>query len=208
MAIVFPKAQAMKTLLDALWNEHRSIAAVLHAMTKVMRGADAHGRSVDPRLLRAILYYLDIFPERVHHPKEEKYLFAAIRRRTHEADNVLEELRREHEAGEGAMRSVEQALLRYEQGGAPEWEALHDAVTRFVANYREHMRKEEQEVMPIAHRMLTDQDWIELNAEWAAHHDPLADIESGKEYERLLDRIVELAPAPIGIARRGVEPAR
>jgi hemerythrin-like domain-containing protein len=192
----------MKTLLDALWNEHRSIAAVLHAMTAVMRGAEAHGRRLDPKLLRAILYYLDIFPERVHHPKEEKYLFAAIRRRTHEADSALEELGREHEAGARAMRGVEQALLRYEQGGAPEFEALHDVVTRFVADYRAHMRKEEQEVMPIAHRVLSDQDWAELNAEWAAHHDPLMDIESGTEYERLLDRIVELAPPPIGIARR------
>jgi len=192
----------MKTLLDALWNEHRSIAAVLHAMTAVMRGADANGRDLNAKLLRAILYYLDIFPERVHHPKEERYLFAAIRRRTHEADSVLEELGREHEAGAEAMRGLEQALLRYEQGGAPEWEGLREAVTRFVADYREHMRREEREVMPIAHRVLTDEDWAELDAEWAAHHDPLAGIESGKEYERLLDRIVELAPAPIGIARR------
>jgi len=191
----------MKTLLDALWNEHRSIAAVLHAMTQVLRNAGPQGQDLDPKLLRAMLYYLEVFPERVHHPKEEQYLFAAIRRRTHDADDVLVALAREHEEGEQAIRSLEQALLRYEQGGAAEFEPLREALTRFVAGYREHLRKEEQEVMPIAQRVLGDTEWAELNAEWAAHHDPLAGIESGDEYERLLDRIVELAPPPLGIAR-------
>ncbi len=191
----------MKNLLDALWNEHRSIAAVLHAMTQVMRNAGPQGRNLDPKLLRAMLYYLDVFPERVHHPKEERYLFAAIRRRTHDADHVLKALARDHEQGEQAIRSLEQALVRYEQGGAAEFEALREALTRFVAGYREHMRKEEQEIMPIAQRVLGDAEWAELNAEWAAHHDPLAGIESGDDYERLLDRIIELAPAPLGIAR-------
>lgn len=191
----------MKTLLDALWNEHRSIAAVLHAMSRVMGDAQAHGQRPDPRLLRAMLYYLDVFPERVHHPKEEMYLFAAVRRHTHDADQVLETLSREHEAGEQAIRALEQALLRYEQGGAAELEALQQATVRFVAGYREHMRMEEQELMPIASRVLGDSEWAELNAQWAAHHDPLEGIESGDEYERLLDRIVELAPPPLGIAR-------
>ncbi len=191
----------MKNLLDALWNEHRSIAAVLHAMTQVMRNAGPQGRNLDPKLLRAMLYYLDVFPERVHHPKEERYLFAAIRRRTHDADHVLKALARDHEQGEQAIRSLEQALVRYEQGGAAEFEALREALTRFVAGYREHMRKEEQEIMPIAQRVLGNAEWAELNAEWAAHHDPLAGIESGDDYERLLDRIIELAPAPLGIAR-------
>lgn len=191
----------MKNLLDALWNEHRSIAAVLHAMTQVMRNAGSQGMGLDPKLLRAMLYYLDVFPERVHHPKEEKHLFPAIRRRTREADRVLRELAREHKEGAQAMRSLEQALLRYEQGGAREFEALHEAVTYFVDGYRAHMRKEEMELMPIARRVLGDGEWLELNAEWAAHHDPLEGIESGDEYERLLDRIVELAPAPIGIGR-------
>ncbi len=191
----------MKNLLDALWNEHRSIAAVLHAMTQVMRNAGPQGRNLDPKLLRAMLYYLDVFPERVHHPKEERYLFAAIRRRTHDADHVLKALARDHEQGEQAIRSLEQALVRYEQGGAAEFEALREALMRFVAGYREHMRKEEQEIMPIAQRVLGNAEWAELNAEWAAHHDPLAGIESGDDYERLLDRIIELAPAPLGIAR-------
>ena len=68
-----------RVLLDALWNEHRSIAVVLHAMQHLVREQGARGTKINPAVFRAILYYLDVFPERMHHPKEEKYLFAAVR---------------------------------------------------------------------------------------------------------------------------------
>ncbi len=191
-------SRAMNRFLDALWDEHRSIAAVLHAMLFLVREERSHGRQIDPRILRAILYYLDVFPERMHHPKEERFLFAAIRRKTSEANAILERLAREHEAGEESIRDLEQALLRYEEGGEPEFERFAQAVERFVAGYREHMRTEEDEVMPIARRVLTAQDWAEINAEWAANRDPLAALASERDYERLIGRIVELAPPPIG----------
>jgi hemerythrin-like domain-containing protein len=188
----------MKRLLDAIWNEHRSIAAVLHAMLYLVREKREHGRAIDPAVFRAILYYLDVFPERVHHPKEETHLFAAIRRKTSEGDAILDELAREHASGEQAIRELEQALLRYEEGGEREFERLGDAVERFVAGYREHMRKEEEGVMPLARRVLGEEDWAAIDAAWAAPSDPLAGVEA----ERVLDRIVELAPPPIGIAAR------
>jgi len=189
----------MNRFLDTLWNEHRSIAAVLHAMLFLVREQREHGRPVDPKVFRAILYYLDVFPERMHHPKEENYLFAAIRRKTAEANTVLDDLAHEHEAGGHSIRDLEQDLLRYEEGGKAEFEPFAKAVDSFVAGYREHMRKEEEEVIPVARRVLTAQDWAEINAEWSAHQDPLAGADAERDYERLISRIVEIAPPPIGI---------
>jgi len=189
------------TLLDALWNEHRSIAVVLHAMEYLVREQRAHGTKVNPAVFRAMLYYLDVFPERMHHPKEEQYLFAAVRRKTSEADAILDELRREHDSGAHTIRDLEQDLLRYEEGGAREFERFAAAVEQFVAGYRQHMRKEEDGVMPIARRVLNAQDWADINRAWAENRDPLTGVETEKEYEQVLDRIVKLAPPPIGIAR-------
>ena len=90
--------------LAALYSEHRSIAAVLAALEALVRERRDRGAKIDPRVFRAALYYLDVFAEREHHPKEERALFARLRGRTHEADTVLDELGREHEAGERAMR--------------------------------------------------------------------------------------------------------
>ena len=78
--------------LAQLYSEHRSLAAVLHAMSALVREVRERGRRIDPKVFRAILYYLDVFPEREHHWKEEAVLFPRIRERTHEADAILDEL--------------------------------------------------------------------------------------------------------------------
>lgn len=189
------------SLLDALWNEHRSIAVVLHAMEYLVREQRTHRAKVNPAVFRAMLYYLDVFPERMHHPKEEDYLFTAVRRKTSEADAILDELRREHDSGAHTIRDLEQDLLRYEEGGEKEFEHFAAAVEQFVAGYRQHMRKEEDGVMPIARRVLNAQDWADINRAWAENRDPLTGVEADKEYEQVLDRIVRLAPPPIGVAR-------
>jgi hemerythrin-like domain-containing protein len=185
-------------LLTALYAEHRSIAAVLWAMERLVRQQRDQGKSVDPRVFRAMLYYLDVFPEREHHPKEEALLFARIRARTHEGDAVLDELAREHESGARAIRELEQALVRLEEGGAAEFPAFAAAVDRFVGAYHVHMRKEEGEVMPLAQRVLTAADWAEIEAAFAAHRDPLGGVPD-HDYDALFRRIVHLAPAPIGL---------
>jgi hemerythrin-like domain-containing protein len=37
-----------------------------------------------------MLYYIREYPEQVHHPKEDRYLFARLRDRTGELDEVLD----------------------------------------------------------------------------------------------------------------------
>lgn len=189
----------MSQLLAALWNEHRSIAAVLHALLYLVNDKRTGGRALDARGIRAILYYLDVFPERVHHPKEERFLFAALRQKTSEVDPVLDALQHEHDAGEGAIRSLEQLLLRYEQGGEDEFGAFAAATERYVTGYHEHMRTEEEVVMKVARTVFTESDWRELRAEWASHSNPLSGIEGHSVNDRMIARIVELTPPPIGM---------
>src|SRR5262245_24646273 len=192
------RMNALAEPLAALYSEHRSIAAVLSAIEALVREPRDRGARIDPRVFRAALYYLDVFAEREHHPKEERALFSRLRTRTREADAVLDELGREHEAGERAMRELEQALVRFEEGGDAEFSAFADAVERFVGRCREHMQKEERGIMPLARRVLGADDWAAIEAVFAAHRDPLAGARTD-DYDALFQRIVSLAPAPIGL---------
>jgi len=197
----YPRSATVPQLLTALYAEHRSIAAVLSAMEALVREHRDRGARIAPRVFRAMLYYLDVFPEREHHPKEEALLFARIRARTREGDTVLDELAREHESGARAIRGLEQALVRLEEGGEAEFPAFAAAVERFAGAYREHMRKEESDVMPLAQRVLTPADWSEIEAAFAAHRDPLSGV-ANRDHETIFHRIVALAPAPIGLGPR------
>jgi hemerythrin-like domain-containing protein len=185
--------------LNALYDEHRSIAAVLSTMQALVRRAREPDVRIDPKVFRAMLYYLDVFSEREHHPKEETVLFAYIRRRTRDGDAILDELGREHESGERAIRELEQAFVRYEEGGRGEFEQFAAAVDRFVGRYRAHMDKEEQKIMPLAQRVLTAQDWAEIEAAFAAHRDPLAGASPETDHEALFHRIASIVPAPLGL---------
>jgi hemerythrin-like domain-containing protein len=185
--------------LAQLYSEHSSMAAVLNAMSALVREVRERGKHIDPKVFRAILYYLDVFPEREHHRKEESVLFPRIRQRTRDADAILDQLTCEHESGENAIRELEQAFVRYEERGDAEFAPFADAVDRYVTRYREHMRKEEREVMPLAQRVLSTQDWTDIETAFALHRDPLAGASPETDHDQLFRRIVMIVPAPYGV---------
>jgi hemerythrin-like domain-containing protein len=188
----------MNNPLEQFYEEHRAISAVLHGMQYLVRQHKERDKPLDPKVLRAMLYYLDVFPEREHHPKEETILFASLRKRTHEADDALDELARQHQGGQGAIRNLEQDLLRYEGGGEAEFPAFAAAVERFVEGYWAHMRLEEHTIMPLARKHLTADDWKEAEQAFATRMDPLQGADA-LDARALFSRIVSIAPPPIGL---------
>lgn len=191
----------MKTALNTIRDEHRSISAVLHALKQLAKDAD--DPSVEPRFdaLRTMIYYIDQFPERMHHPKEDRYLFARLAERAPQARPLIEDLRAEHVMGAQLIRDLEQALVALEvgwQGGAGTFRAAVDAYAEF---HWKHMRKEEEQLLPLAERHLTSGDWREIDDAFAGNHDPIADLRE-RDFEKLFTRIVNLAPEPIGLGER------
>ena len=189
----------MLTALNIIRDEHRSIAAVLHGMQHLVRQMRERGAKIDPKVFRAMLYYLDTFSERVHHPKEDQYLFDPLRRRGAGPDVLIAELERNHAEGGNAIRRVEQCLIRYEEGGDKEFAEFAREIDHFVEGYWEHMRKEEEHVFPLAEKLFTPDDWIALDRAFKAHADPLANDREEKDFRKLFSRIVNLAPPPVGV---------
>jgi hemerythrin-like domain-containing protein len=181
-------------------SEHRSLAAVLHGMLYLIHDTRDRGTEPNFKVLGAMVHYIDAVPERFHHPKEDKYLFARLRERCPAAVPVLDRLHAEHRAGAEKIRVLEQALSRYEHGGEAGTSATFAAaVEDFAAFHWEHMRREEQEVLPLAEKHLTRADWEAIDAAFAGHTDPLLGAEADAARDQLFRRIVNLAPPPIGL---------
>jgi len=189
----------MAKALNIIRDEHRSIGAILHGMEYLVERVRTRKAKIDPRVFSAMIYYLDTFSERMHHPKEDRYLFKAMRSRGGEAAAVVADLEREHAAGGEALKRLEQRLVRYEEGGDKEFPAFAEAVTKFVREYRDHMQKEESVVFPLAQRILSTDDWQAIDRAFEENRDPLAAQRDSRDFEKLFDRIVNLAPPPIGI---------
>lgn len=52
-----------------------------------------------------------------------------------------------------------------------------------------------------AAKMLTGEDWAAIEAAFAGNDDPIADLRE-KDFTQLFQRIVALAPAPVGLGER------
>lgn len=188
----------MKDAISILKSEHRSISAVLHGLKELARMAQ--DAKVRPRfqVLRSMLRYMDEYPERLHHPKENDHIFSRLVAREPSARPLVEELQAEHEEGARLIRELERSLLFFEEGwpaGAREFQQAVDAYADF---HWKHMRKEEQQLMPLAERALTAEDWKAINAAFAENRDPVAGLQE-RDFEQLFSRIANLAPAPVGL---------
>jgi hemerythrin-like domain-containing protein len=184
---------------DIILDEHRSLGAVVHALQHLVRGLRDRHEQPDFRLLHAMLYYIREYPGRLHHPKEDRYLFKALRQRTLEADAVLDELEHEHAQGEAMLYALTIALSSFEAGADPHCIRFAEQVDKFAAFYWQHMRKEEELVLPLAERMLTDEDWSLVHGEFLSNGDPGFGNDREADFQRLFSRIVNLVPAPLGL---------
>ena len=180
-------------------DEHRSLAAVLHGMLYLVREIRLRGMTPPFDVLGAMVYYIDAFPERLHHPKEDGYLFRLLRARYPAAAPLIERLQTEHRAGAEKIRVLEQALHRYREGGASEFPAFAEAVQGYAVFHWGHMRTEEDDLLPLARIHLTPHDWQEVDETFLGHADPLLGSKAGAEYEALFRRIVSVAPPPVGV---------
>lgn len=181
--------------------EHAALSAMLTSVVLLLEQERQRRELPDFAALRAMLFYLDEFPEKRHHRKESELLFPMLRARSALAHDLLDRLDDEHARGERNIRELEHALLGFEILGEPRRAAFEEATQRYVDFYLAHMAAEEQVVLPLAEQVLKEDDWAELDAAFIANRDPLTGCLPEADYEALFTRIVNVVPAPIGLGR-------
>jgi hemerythrin-like domain-containing protein len=188
------------TALRIIRDEHAALSAMLRSMLMLIDRGPADEPETFFNVLRAMLFYIDEFPERLHHPKESDLLFPKVVRVAPETMAAVERLERDHMSGEQNVRNLQHELTAWELLGDGRRPGFEAAARKYVAFYLDHMRLEESVILPAAEKGLGSADWLELDAAFATNCDPLAGPKpSGAAFERLFTRIVTKAPAPIGL---------
>ena len=180
--------------LDMIHDEHRALAAMLNGMRTIATGIRDGRMKVDFALYAAMIRYMEEVPEKLHHPKENEYLFALLRLRTDAANPILARLEAEHQAGSKRIHALRTALESYQTAGDAGFAAFFAALNDYVADEWQHMNTEEHEIFPLARQHLLPEDWAAIEAAFLANDNPW----QGKrgEYEALFSQIVNTAPAP------------
>ncbi len=191
---------AMPRSLQIIRDEHASLAAMLQSMRMLVERGPDEGRKNFFDVLRAMLFYIDEYPERLHHPKESNLLFPKVVKASPKVLGAIDRLERDHMYSEKAARELQHLLMAWELLGPARRAAFQEAFTKYIDFYLDHMNLEEEVILPEAEKILSEKDWAEIDAAFEKNADPL----TGKypptaEYEKLFSLIVQRAPAPIGL---------
>lgn len=188
------------TTLRVIREEHHSLKAMLQSMHLLIEQGPGHDKSKFFRALRAMLFYIDQYPERLHHPKETELLFPIVSARDPSVAQAIATLDLDHERSQHTVRDLQHQLLQWEFLGESERQVFVDAFEKYKCAYLEHMQLEERVIFPAAINHLTKQDWETVDVAFVANQDPLSGGHSANGiYAELFSRISQEAPAPIGL---------
>ncbi len=193
----------MTTAIEVIRSEHRALAAVLSALQAFVAGVAAGHYELDFELLHAMVRYITEVPDQVHHPKEDDYLFVALRKRSASAVAILDALQEEHRTVHAKWTALAQALADFQRAGPAGLPAFAAALDAYVDFQWRHMSTEERDVLPLAREALLPEDWAAIDAAFAANDSPVEG--PAAKYRQLFMRIVSIAPAPLGVGETRAE---
>ncbi len=184
--------------ITIIQDEHRAITAVVEGLRHLVAEVGAGHMAADHALFGAMFHYIEAFPERLHHPKEDDYLFARLRTRRPEFAPTLDGLEREHVVGRERFAELKGLWESY-RADPTAFAPFSEAVERYAHFHWRHMRREEDEVLPLAVEALTADDWAAIDAAFASNEDPVVGVPASKAFRELFKRIVTIAPPPWGV---------
>jgi hemerythrin-like domain-containing protein len=188
----------MPTAITIIKDEHRALASVLRGLQYLIDEIRSTRQTPNFALLHAMLDYIEAFPDKLHHPKEDEYVYKVLREREPAVAATLDELQDEHQRGPDATKQMTDALADYQRDPSA-FQAFADAVAAYADFQYAHMRKEEDLVLPVAERALRADDWTAIDAAFGSNADPLVGVGTQKEFRELFRTVVNLMPAPMGL---------
>ena len=113
--------------LRIIRDEHSALAAMLRSLSMMVQQGPGDDAQQYFDVMRAMLFYIDEFPERLHHPKETELLFPRVAAAAPEVGMAIARLDRDHQYTEKAVRDI-QAI---EQCAEQQQRDRHDDRRRF-----------------------------------------------------------------------------
>lgn len=188
--------------LSIISQEHSNMWRLATAIDQVATDMEA-GAPLEAAFLEAALDYISQFVDRMHHPKEDDFLFRLLRQRSTEAADILDALQADHRQGPENLSQVRAKLAAAKQGqvSVPE---LAVALMRYTTGLKGHIKTEEKHVLPLARQVLLPQDWAEIDRAFCSHADPAFGEQAKAEFRELFHRVASLAPEAVGMGAASV----
>jgi len=172
----------------SLWHaEHINFARLLDMLEREVAAFSEGGRP-DYELMFDILYYLQTYSDKFHHPRED-VAFARMVKHDSTQEVIVNRLRQEHRVIAAAGEELTERLNEAVDDVPIPRTALEAAADTFLVYYRHHLNKEESEVMPRAAQLLDEADWAAVAEAIPETLDPLTGEDIRVQLRELRRRI-------------------
>jgi hemerythrin-like domain-containing protein len=177
----------------ALWQaEHRHFARLLALLERQVAAFHADD-GPNYELMLDVVSYLRYFPDRYHHARED-VAFARLARRDPGLKPLIDGLLQEHRviaaAGSELLKYLEQVV----EDVMVERATVEAAAATYLVYYRRHLAIEDRDIVPLAERLLTAEDWEAVMAAIPSGADPLFGEDFEPRYRELRRQIALAAP--------------
>ena len=150
------------------------------------------GEAVDLDLVASILDYFQSYDGTCHRPKEN-LIFQALRRRDPAAAESVSHLMEEHEGLTRATDDLTRWISELRNGNDIPTVRLAGELQQFRDFYRRHMEMEEKHFLPAALRVLSEDDWEEIDFDLFDRKNPLFSDTVEERFEKLRERLIARA---------------
>ena len=171
-------------ILDELREDHRNLTRLLDLLENECRDVPDEGEP-DMELLLDIMHYMTIYPDAIHHPRED-LLYTAMREHCADLVEGLEGVPGDHReiAELGAtLRTDIEAII---SGAAVTRQHLLEDLVNYVGHLRRHMEWEEADLFPRADALARDNDTATIDVSQYMGKDPVFGATTAKSFSNLL----------------------
>lgn len=178
----------MSSVIDIILAQHRDFARVLKALEAIADGPLEKRQADDLAQLYDICHYAQVFPDKLHHPDEERYVFGPLRESAVDHREMIDDIRREHDRAEALTSQLHDAVVGFDKKKI-DADALRRAIRDYLEFQFEHMRKEENSLLPLVKQALDSNQYHAATTAFARHGDPLFGENLAMGFEALKRRI-------------------
>lgn len=173
-----------RELMTELRDDHRNMAVVLDLLDDIV-GIMNDDNDPDFELLDEIMRYMTVYPDAVHHPKED-VVYQQLRAQRPDLAKDLDDVPAEHREIARLGLLLRDEIDAVVAGAAVRREQMIADTSAYSTRLREHMRWEEEALFVRIDSMLADEPQQVDVAQYEHIKDPVFELEIEAGFRRLM----------------------
>lgn len=178
-------------VLEELRNDHKNMALMIDLLERESNQIYAGGEP-DYELMTDIMHYMTVYPDAVHHPKEDR-LYAELRTARPDLSQGFDRITLDHRQIAEQSIALRDSVAAVAAGNPVHRNKIVTDALRYVNTMRGHMQWEELDLFRRLDEMINSGHAVIDAANFVHRPDPVFGASVERKFGRLFESIQELA---------------